>query len=165
MKQIFLTLGLSASALGSLAALAPPPPQRPAPPSPPVLAAPDLRDLPMPQSPDLAAIDGGRPRAELTSHLFLRPAGHPDWQHVVCVVRNSGPKDAGQFLTLVSVDRADGEIVSKVFPMRVPAGEQQRVTFPVWRPTQVRAVADFTHGVPEYDDDVNNGCRVAAAAP
>jgi hypothetical protein len=163
MKQVALALSLGAGAVGSLTTLAPQSPQ-PAPPCPPALAAPELRDLPVPTSPDPAAIDNGVPRAELTSYLFLRPTGHPDWQHVICVVRNSGPKETTRFLTLVTAQRADGQSVSKVFPLSLAPGEQQVITFPVWRPARVKATADFTHGVPEYDEELNNVSRVTAAA-
>ena len=157
MNKLLVTAALSATVFSSMVALSPgraaATPSIPIPP--PQLIAPDLRNL-QPVPPVLLSPF----RAELSAHIVTRPTGYPGWTWVICIVRNTGPRNSGPFQTLltkiyVGTPALPGPAVAVPVPMNIPAGGQHVIIFAENAPLRVGLSADITHAVPEYSE-VNN---------
>jgi hypothetical protein len=164
MKNLLVTLSLTASLTGSLAVTrtASASPTLPLPP--PQMTLPDLTKLDlkpiqaMPLSPLFF-------RAELTADLYTQPVGpnYPHWHWVICVVRNTGLISSGPFQTLITRVYAGTPslpgpaIATPVAMSTIPAGGHRTHVWAEYlsSPLKVGAYADFTHVVPEYNE-LNN---------
>src|SRR5437867_458863 len=103
MKNLLVTLSLTAALTGSLAAIRPASATPSIPIPPPQMALPDLSKLaPKPiQALPLLPIQF---KAELTAQLYTQPVGpnYPHWHWIICVVRNTGLINSGPFQTLIT---------------------------------------------------------------
>ena len=164
MKNLLVTLGLTAALTGSLAAIRPASASPTLPLPPPRMTLPDMSQLdlkPIPAMPLLPI----QFKAELTAQLYTQPVGpnYPHWHWIICVVRNTGLLNSGPFQTLITrvyagTPSLPGPAIATPVWMNIPAGGHCTIFWPehVYGPLQVGAYADFTHLVPEYNELNNN---------
>jgi hypothetical protein len=162
MKRLITTLGLCVTVFSAMAVTAPRPanatPSIPIPP--PRLAVPDLKGIDV-ASPKLSIYPPFLLRAELSSHIYLRPTGFPGYTWVICVVRNTGLINSGPFQTLltkvyVGTPQLPGPAVATPVAMNIPAGGYQMFYFVEHAPVTIGLIADYNHDVPEYDETNNS---------
>jgi hypothetical protein len=166
MKNLLVTLSLTAALAGSLAAIRPAPvnatPSIPIPP--PQIGAPDLSKLAL--KPILAMpLLPIQFKAELTADLYTQPVGpnYPHWHWIIAVVRNTGLVSSGPFQTLITRVYAGTPslpgpaIATPVAMSSIAAGSQRAIVWAEYLsgPLKVGAYADFTHVVPEYNEANN----------
>src|SRR5947199_7118625 len=131
MKNLLVTLSLTAALAGSLAAVRPVSATPSIPIPPPLMGAPDLSKLnlkPIPAMPLLPI----QFKAELTAQLYTQPVGpnYPHWHWIICVVRNTGLLNSGPFQTLITrvyagTPSLPGPAIATPVWMNIPAGGHQ----------------------------------------
>jgi hypothetical protein len=163
MKNLLVTLSLTAALAGSFVSIRPASASPTLPLPPPQIGAPDLKQLDLKPIPAMS-LTPILFKAELTAQLYTQPVGqsYPHWHWIIAVVRNTGLLSSGPFETLITrvyagTPSLPGPAIATPVWMNIPAGGSFTVFWPeqLSGPLQVGVYADFTHVVPEYNE-LNN---------
>jgi hypothetical protein len=169
MKKLFATFALAATMISAVAAGSPArAAEGDAPQLLPQLVKPDLGDLKprtlQPINPQLLLLFK---KAELTSQLVVfkqfhpiyNPNPHPHFPVIWCLVRNTGLKDSGPFVTRIKIYRwGSPYVLWGDIGMSINAGDYKLFGVRVYAPyglQKVSSFADAGYVVPEYQEDNN----------